>query len=457
MSEPLYAQRYRLTETLPSGWALAVHRAEDAGGRSVRITIVRPADPDAFMRRMGLVAAARHLDLPAVLDIGQDGGDVYVVTEDVRGDDAAALVARGPLPVSVATMVAAEAAAGLAALHAHGAVHGGVDPEALVQTGDGTVKLCGAGLADAYLPPDLRPGAPVRGARYLSPEEIQGREADPASDVYRLGSVLYLLLTGAHVFDGADAAIVAREHLDGVVQPPQFHNPEVPPALAQVVLRTLEKDPVRRGTAAQLQQDLSGVLGAARVQVAPPEKPKSRVWAWVLVALVVVALAALGVAWATGVFDKEPVAKQVAVPNLVGMTEEGATTALEQAGLKVGKVTNELSDKGPSGTVVKQDPAAGKEVAEGATVALTVSSGASPSPIPTLAIPDVVGATQSAAVQTLGEAGFVVVIAEEASLTPAGEVVSQSPAAGVMAASGSKVTITVSTGPAVEPSSSPSP
>jgi hypothetical protein len=457
VSEPLYAQRYRLTETLPSGRAVAVHRAEDAGGRSVRITIVRPADPDAFMRRMGVVAAARHLDLPAVLDIGQDGDDVYVVTEDVRGEDAAGLVTGGPLPISVTTMLAAEAAAGLAALHSHGAVHGGIEPEALVQVGDGTVKLCGAGLCGAYLPADLRPGAPAGEARYLSPEEIQGRAADPASDVYRLGSVLYLLLTGAHVFDGADAAIVAREHLDGVVQPPQFRNPEVPPALAQIVLRTLDKDPARRGSAAQLQQDLSGVLGAARVQVAPtPEKAKGSGWIWVVGAVVVV-LAALGIAWAAGVFDSEQTVKQVAVPNLVGMTEQGATTALEQAGLKVGKVTNELTDKGPAGTVVAQDPAAGQEVAEGGLVALTVSTGASPSPTPTSAVPNVVGTTEAVAVQTLEGAGFVAVVAKEASLTPAGEVVSQSPTAGVMAASGSNVTITVSTGPAVEPTSSPSP
>jgi len=457
VSEPLYAQRYRLVEALPPGWASAVHRAEDAAGRPVRITVVRPADPDAFMRRMGVVAAARHLDLLAVLDIGQDGADVFVVTEDVRGDDAAALVARGPLPVSVATMVAAEAAAGLAALHGHGVVHGGVEPETLVQTGDGTVKLTGAGLAAAYLPPDLRPGAPAGGARYLSPEEIQGRLAEPASDVYRLGLVLYLLLTGSHVFDGPDAATVAREHLDGVVQPPQFRNPEAPPALAQIVLRALEKDPARRGTAAQLQQDLSGVLGAAQVQVAPaPEKPKSRGWIWAIGVLVVVALAGLGVAWAAGAFDNQKPAKQVAVPNLVGMTEQGAATALEQAGLKVGKVVSEQSDKGPAGTVITQDPAAGAKVADGGLVALILSSGASPSPPPTVDVPDVVRSTKAEAVQTLGEAGFVVVIAEEASLTPAGEVISQSPTGGVMAKSGSTVTIIVSTGP-VTPSASPSP
>jgi serine/threonine-protein kinase len=445
-------------EALPPGWALAVHRAMDAGGRSVRITVVRPADPDAFMRRMGVVAAARHLDLPAVLDIGQDGADVFVVTEDVRGDDAAALVARGPLPVATATMAAAEAAAGLAALHEHGAVHGGVEPETLVQTGDGTVKLTGAGLAGAYLPPDLRAGAPAAEARYLSPEEIQGRPAEPASDVYRLGLVFYLLLTGSHAFDGPDAATVAREHLDGVVQPPQFRNPDVPPALAQILLRTLEKDPARRGSAAQLQQDLSGLLGAAQVQVGPePVKPKNRGWIWALGVLVVVALAGLGVAWATGAFDSKTPVKQAAVPDLVGMTQQGATAALEQAGLKVGTVVSEQSDKGPAGTVITQDPVAGSKLAEGGLVALTLSSGASPSPSATADVPDVVGSTQAAAVQSLNAAGFAVVVVNESSLTPAGEVVSQSPTGGVIAKSGSTVRISVSSGPVVEPSASPSP
>jgi serine/threonine-protein kinase len=454
----LYAQRYRLVEALPPGWALAVHRATDAGGHAVRITVVRPADPEAFMRRMGVVAAARHLDLPAVLDIGQDGADVFVVTEDVRGDDAAALVAREPLPVSMAAMTVAEAAAGLGALHAHGAVHGGVEPETLVQTGDGTVKLTGAGLAAAYLPPDLRPGAPAAGARYLSPEEIQGRPAEPASDVYRLGLVLYLLLTGSHAFDGPDGATVAREHLDGVVQPPQFRNPEVPPALAQIVLRTLEKDPARRGSAAQLQQDLSGVLGAAQVQAAPPpERPKNRGWIWALGVLVVVALAGLGVAWAAGAFDSKTPVKEAAVPDLVGMTQQGAATALEQVGLKVGKVVSEQSDKGPAGTVVSQDPAAASKVAEGSLVALTLSSGASPSPPATGDVPNVVGSTQAEAVQALNAAGFAVVVVNQASLTPAGEVVSQSPTGGVIAKAGSTVKITVSTGPVVEPSASPSP
>ena len=200
------------------------------------------------------------------------------------------------------------------------------------------------------------------------------------------------------------------------------------------------------------------MLGAAQVQVAAlPRKPKNRGWIWALGVLVVVALAGLGVAWASGAFKSEEPAKQAAVPDLVGMTEQGATTALEQGGLKVGKVVSEQSDKGPAGAVIKQDPAAASKVAEGTAVALTLSSGASPTPPPTADVPDVVGSTQAEAVQTLEEAGFVTDITEEASLTPAGEVVSQSPTGGVIARPGAQVTIAVSTGPVVEPSPSPSP
>jgi beta-lactam-binding protein with PASTA domain len=200
------------------------------------------------------------------------------------------------------------------------------------------------------------------------------------------------------------------------------------------------------------------VLGAAQVQVAPPpEKPKNRGWMWALGVLVVVALLGLGVAWAAGVFKSEEPVKQADVPNLVGMTQQGAATALEQAGLKVGKVVSEQSDKGPAGTVITQSPAAGSKVSAGGLVDLTLSSGASPSPSPTVDVPDVVGTTQAEAVQSLNAAGFAVVVVNEASLTPAGEVVSQSPTGGVIAKSGSTVRITVSTGPVVEPSASPSP
>ena len=459
MTEPLFAQRYRLVEALPPGRALSVHRALDSQDRTVRITVVRPYDADAFERQMGAVAAARHLDLPAVFDVGRDGLDCYVVTEDVDGTDALALIARGAPPVSVASMIGAQAAAGLAALHARGVVHGGIGPAEVVQTAGGSVKLTGAGFAGGYPQTDLRPGAPAARAQYLSPEEAQGKAAEPASDVYRLGLVLYLMLTGTPVFDGPDARTVAQEHIDGVVQPPQLRNPEVPPAIAQVVLRTLDKDPMRRGSAAQLQADLSSILGSAQVETAPPpQKPKNRGWIWALGVLVIVAVAAL---WAGGVFNSNTPAKaDVKVPSVVGMTQSGATNTLLVAKLAVGKVTEVQTTSAPTGSVVSQDPAAAVSVPEGTKVALTVAASVSPSPTAsTVPVPGVVGQSQATAQTQLIGAGFVVVVSQESSTSvPSGDVISQSPSGGVVAATGATVQIVVSTGaPTASPTASASP
>ena len=457
MTQPLYAQRYRLVEALPPGRALAAHRAEDPSGRPVVITVVRPADPDWFLRWMGLVAAARHLDLAAVVDVGQDGPDVYVAAEDVRGQTLAAALARGPLPVATAAMAGASAAAGLAALHAQGAAHGGLTSESLVRAADGTVKLTGAGLAMAEPRPDLRPGAPAAEAHYLSPEEAAGAWGDAASDVYRLGLVLYEMLTGTPAFDGPDAATVAREHREGVVQPPQFRAPDVPPALAQVVLRAMEKDPARRGTAAQLQADLSAVLGSARVEERPePPEPKGRGWVWLVGILAAVAVAAVVALWALGVFSPEEKAGTVAVPDLAGMTQERAQKALDEVGLVAGDVTKRKTDTAAPGVVVGQDPAAGTKVADGSAVDVEVAEAGLPTPPPKVAVPNVVGLTQDEAIGALQDLGFSVVATSAPSLTPAGEVAEQTPAAGVMAEAGSTVKVTVSTGPASAPAS-PSP
>jgi serine/threonine-protein kinase len=358
------------------------------------------------------------------------------------------MVERDPLAPADGALVAASAAAGLAALHERGVVHGDVRPGSLVRADDGSVKLTGAGLAEAFPPTDLRPGTTPDIARYLSPEEVQGRAPSPASDVYRLGLVTYLLLTGRHAFQGADGALVAREQLDGVVQPPQLLNPEVPPALAQIVMRALAKDPGARGTAAQFQADIERVLRSAQV-VEPPPRPRSKPWIWIL-AIVVAALVALGVAYALGAFGGGG-SGDIAVPDVTGMTQSKAAATLADAGLKTGKITQVQSTAGPEGTVVGQSPDAGTKVAKGTAVDLDVAGRPTPTATP-VAVPDVTGSSQAAATATLANAGFKVVVTQAASdSVPAGSVVSQVPQAGVMASQGSAVSIVVSTGPTATP------
>jgi hypothetical protein len=455
VSEPTYAQRYRLVEALAPGRAAARHRAVDPDGRPVIITVVHPADPDAFLRGVDRVAAVRHAGLAAVVDAGREGAECFVVTEDVHGRDAQALAARGPLDAADAALVGAEAAAALAALHAGGAVHGAIDPSALVRESAGPVKLTGAGLAGALRRPDLSPGAPPDAARYLSPEEVMGSAPGPAADVYRLGLVVYLLLTGVPAVDGVDAAAVGRAHVDGVLKPPQMRNPDVPAPLAEIVVSALHKDPQQRPSAAVLRERLERLLAGATFVEPPPQERRSRAPLWIALAVLAL-LVAVAAAWAAGVFDggDEEAPAVVTVPEVVGMTTDGARNALEQAGLTVGTITEAASEDGPEGTVIEQTPEAGAEVDEGSVVDLRVSTGA---PAPTdVEVPDVTGASQEAASQTLLAAGFVVVVTEAASDTvPAGVVVVQRPTGGVMAAPGSAVDIVVSTGPPSSPTPEP--
>jgi eukaryotic-like serine/threonine-protein kinase len=456
MTDPIYAQRYRRRRQLPAGRAAAAYAGRDAEGHAVVVTVVRPVDPEVFLRTMDVVASVHHLDLAPVVDSGREGPDCFVVRWDYGDADAAAMVARGPLPVAGAALVAASAAAGLTALHERGVVHGGVDPTSLVRAEDGSVKLTGAGLAEAFPPPDLRPGTPPDVARYLSPEEVAGRAPSSASDVYRLGLVLYLLLTGHHAFDGRDGRLVAQAQLDGVVRPPQLLNPEVPPALSQIVMRALAKDPGARGTAAQFQADIEQVLRSSRV-VEPPPQPRSKVWIWIL-AIVVIALAALATAWALGAFASG--GEKVAAPDVVGMTQAKATSTLTAAGFTLGRVTQVQSSAGPEGTVVNQSPAAGQLASKGSAVDLEVATEPSPTATPS-PVPDVVGSSQAAAESQLTGAGFTVIVIQSPSdSVPVGDVISQAPLAGVVASQGSSVSIVVSTGtppPTVTPSASPSP
>jgi beta-lactam-binding protein with PASTA domain len=135
----------------------------------------------------------------------------------------------------------------------------------------------------------------------------------------------------------------------------------------------------------------------------------------------------------------------VAVPNVEGMTQAAATTAITGAGLVLGTVTTVSSSTVPAGSVISESPAAATPVEAGSTVNLTVSSGAAPTQVP-----NVVGLTQSAATTAITGAGLVLgsVALASSSTVPAGSVISQSPAAGTNVAPDSMVNLTVSSGAA---------
>src|SRR5690242_576165 len=132
----------------------------------------------------------------------------------------------------------------------------------------------------------------------------------------------------------------------------------------------------------------------------------------------------------------------VAAPDVVGLTQAAATTAITGAQLVVGTISQASSATVPSGSVISQSPAAGADVVVGSAIALTVSTG-----LPHVTAPDVVGLTQAAATTAITGAQLVVgTISQASSVTvPAGTVISQSPAAGADVVVGSAIALTVST------------
>jgi beta-lactam-binding protein with PASTA domain len=137
----------------------------------------------------------------------------------------------------------------------------------------------------------------------------------------------------------------------------------------------------------------------------------------------------------------------VTVPNVVGSSQAAATTALTDAGLVVGSVTQQASNTVAPGNVISQDPVGGASVSAGSAVDLVVSSGPA-----SVVVPDVVGASQQAATTTLNNAGLLVggVTQQSSNLVPDGDVISQNPVAGTSVAPGSAVSLVVSTGPGAD-------
>src|SRR5262249_17604721 len=135
---------------------------------------------------------------------------------------------------------------------------------------------------------------------------------------------------------------------------------------------------------------------------------------------------------------------QVAVPNVVGLTQAAATTAITNANLVMGAVTTQPSTTVPAGSVISQNPTGGTQIAVGGAVALVVSSGP-----PQVAVPNVAGLTQAAASTAITNAGLTVgaITNAPSSTVPTGSVISQNPAAATQVAVGSAIALVVSAGP----------
>jgi len=263
----LVQDRYVLDHPLGTGGMAEVWRArDDRLGRSVAIKFLAPrlaSDPEFLVRFFSeaqSVARISHRNVVDVLDFGKFEERPYLVMEFVPGGTLTDLVGE-PLPPERAFTIVEQVASGLGAAHAIGLVHRDVKPGNILIDESGEAKIADFGISSADGAEKLTAtGAAIGSPHYISPEQVSGVGAGPASDVYSLGVVLYELLTGVRPFDGDNITAIAIAHVDRDPEPPSAHNPELGPATDALVLRMLAKDPNARF------EDGTALAGALRTR-----------------------------------------------------------------------------------------------------------------------------------------------------------------------------------------------
>jgi serine/threonine-protein kinase len=296
------AGRYRVERELGAGGMATVFLAEDLKHhRQVAIKVLRPElaaslGAERFLREIEIAAKLSHPHILPLHDSGGEGEVLYYVMPFVDGQSLRDRLAKGgALPVDEATRAIREVADALAYAHSHGVVHRDIKPEnILLSSGHALVTDFGVAKAvsDAASTASLTgTGISLGTPAYMAPEQAAADpDVDRRADIYALGVMAYEIIAGVPPFVGATPAQVIAGHLTRAPEPLASHRPSVPPAVAALVTRCLEKNPADRWQSAD---DLLRALDAAATPVARDAGARVR---WRTVAAVVVAIAVVGIA-----------------------------------------------------------------------------------------------------------------------------------------------------------------
>ena len=438
---------------------------------------------ERFRREAQRAANLNHPNIVSVFDWGEESGTYFIVMEYVEGRSLAEIIrTEGSIHPDKVAEISSEVAAALSFAHRNGIVHRDVKPGNVLVAPNGHIKVADFGIARALanVQSELTQAGTVMGtATYISPEQAQGMEVDPRSDLYSLGVMVYEMLSGHPPFRGETPVAVAYQHVQDSPVSLRASGVSVAESLEAVTMKLLAKNPVNRyPTAEDLRSDLrryqegahdlrpssqSGVSGRTFQHAAPANSPpqkKMRVrrddgfrrtalfTIFMGILLVVFGYLVVQFLDTTGVDDSDDNPVQLSmseVPNLIGTPLDEAREILREAKLSV-QMDYQTNIDYSENTVFDQEPRAGAKLEPAETVRLWVSKGTGP-----MTLIKVIGDSVGDAVRDLEAMGLRVDTLElEDPVQPAGQVIDQNPVAGSEITPGTRVILFVSKGPAVE-------
>ena len=454
--------RYQVQDKIGSGGMATVYRGlDEVLGRTVAIKTMLPqyaSDPSFAARFKQEAQAAAALQSPyivSVYDWGKDADTYYIVMEYLRGTDLKSGIRKhGALDCKKVAQIGSQIAQALSVAHKHDIIHRDIKPQNIMVQPDGNIKVMDFGIARAKNSHLTQDNSVLGTAHYVSPEQTQGKELGPTTDIYSLGIVMYEAATGQVPFQGDDAISVALKQVNEQPKPPSQLNPAVDPSLESIILKCMQKNPAARFQTADelyhvLRDYLAGRMQAvnsatamlaaqatnkidrgagvqpiksgtatlprvertnryrvqsATEQAAEEEEARERRHRRNVILGVLGALLAIGVAVFVVFSALGSQAAMKQVPNLIGKTQEEAIALIEQNGFDVGNVRGGYSKDYEEGLVFDQTPTSTQMAEEGSKIDIMVSQGESP--VDQVEVPDLSNMTQEEAEKKLAEYGL---------------------------------------------------
>jgi len=281
--ENLQIDRYEFITELGRGAMGVVYKARDTV--LDRIVAIKAVDMSRerdgmsnyearFYQEARSAGGLNHPNIVTIYDIGKSGTIAYMAMEFIEGQELRALLAPGqPIPPRQAISIAAQVAEGLAFAHERGIIHRDIKPANIMIAPDLPAKITDFGIARMRTSTELtETGAMLGSPKYMSPEQALGKRADPRSDVFSLGVILYEMLTGVPPFSGETIAAVMYQIVNFAPPAPSTLNPAIPVAadaiIAKMIAKPLEARYSGAAEAARALRDLERALELSDVSQA---------------------------------------------------------------------------------------------------------------------------------------------------------------------------------------------